>query len=136
MSQRFTMATALLALALAAFVISRPSDAQATKEHKGVFSTLRVGQPVEVAAVYQNAEQSMASASYVFRTYENPEAKDRMAYKVMEIGESYIALQLSQTGNPGEVWDVRVPVHSVMAVFHVREVAKKPGAKASKKDAS
>lgn len=127
---RWWMATALAtALLLGTFVITQPSRAQGPAS-KGVFSSLKVGQMVWIAPVYQDKGETMTMPLFAIRTYEDPGAwKPYLNHKVIEITDSYMTAQLADSPNPGEVTDMRIPAHSVMALYHVKKGGKKPGGK-------
>jgi len=116
MTHRTTTVLAALALSLAAFAATRQAPAQTEGKH--LFSSLKIGQMVELAY-----EQS--SPGYFIRTYDDPSKKSLMVYKVVEIQEDYITLHINPAPNPTEIWDVRIPARSVMSMFHVRMSKKK-----------
>jgi hypothetical protein len=116
MTHRTTAALAVLALSLATFAATRPAPAQT--EGKNLFSSLKIGQMVELAY-----EQN--SPGYFIRTYDDPAKKSQMVYKVVDIQDDYITLHIDPAPNPTEIWDIRIPSSSVMSMFHVRTAKKK-----------
>jgi hypothetical protein len=118
MSARLMAIGAILGVVVAAAVLAPPSAAQVGGE-KGVFSTLRVGQMVEVRE---------DRVGIVITVYEDPALKAKMASKVVEMGRDYLAVEY--TAPDGEVqMEVRYPVTSITAVTHVRKKGERPGSK-------
>ncbi|MSR60738.1 MAG: hypothetical protein EXS05_24380 [Planctomycetaceae bacterium] len=129
MTRRFTAALLATALILGAFVMTQPSRAQGPAS-KGFFSSLKVGQMVLIAPVYQDQAETMTMPLLSIRTYDDPGAwKPYLKHKIVEITDSYLTAQMADSPNPGEITDMRIPAHSVMALYHVKKGGKKPGVK-------
>jgi hypothetical protein len=78
---------------------------------KKIFSSLRVGQMVEVRSDNQ-------LVNYV-TVYDAPEDKDKMNKKITEIGDDYMAVTFAGAVE-GQMIDVRIPVYSLVSLVHVR----------------
>jgi hypothetical protein len=111
-----TTALAVLALALGTFAATRPAPAQT--DDKGLFSSLKMGQMVELGF-------EPNSSGYFIRTYDDPERKSRMVYKVVEIQNDFITLHIDPAPTPSEIWDMRIPAQSILSMYHVRMAKKK-----------
>lgn len=109
---------AILGVAVAAAVLAPPSAAQVGDE-KGVFSTLRVGQMVEVRD---------DRIGIVMTVYEDPAFKGKMVSKIVEMGRDYIAVEYAAPDGDVQM-EVRYPVTSITAVTHVKKRGDRPGPK-------
>lgn len=121
MTRRFMGVLLTAALVLGAFVMAQPSRAQGPAA-KGLFSSLKLGQMVWVAPVHQDGGATMLMPVFSIRTYEDPGAwKENLTHKVVEIADGHLTVQLADSPNPGEVTEMRIPAHSVMALYHVKK---------------
>jgi hypothetical protein len=113
MSARWTAIGAIVGAVVAAVVLSTPGAAQVEGGgEKGLFSTLRVGQMVEVRQDRQ--------VGIVITTYEDPAFHAAMNLKIVEIGHDYIAVE-SAVLDTGIQTEMRYPVTSIAAVAHARK---------------
>jgi hypothetical protein len=112
MSARLMAIGAILGMALTAAILVPPSAAQVKGEgEKSVFSTLRVGQMVEVR---------QDPVGIVITTYDDPAYKAAMNLKIVEIGRDYIAVE-SAVLDTGVQTEMRYPVTSLAAVAHAKK---------------
>jgi|SRR6516165_6455295 hypothetical protein len=117
MSARLTAIGAILGVVLLVAALAPHSAAQGGGE-KGVFSTLRVGQMVDVRT---------DNIGIVISVYEDPAFKDKMRSRIVEIGRDYIAVDyLSPDETPMEM---RYPVSSITVVTHIKKQGDRPGSK-------
>jgi hypothetical protein len=113
MSARLTAIGAILGVVVAAAVLTSPGAAQVGGD-KGVFSTLRVGQLVEVRT---------DPIGLVITVYEDAASKEKMTAKIVEIGHDYVAVQFPVHEETGFQTEARYPVTSITAVSHARKKA-------------
>jgi hypothetical protein len=122
MNARLMAASMVGGFALAALLFSTPFSGQlsaqsaaASHGKHGLFSTLKVGQMVQLWV--DNLGQFV-------RTYEDLDAKPLMMHKVKEIGSDYIVLEFEDTEKSGSLFEIRIPVYHVTEVVHVGKSTK------------
>ena len=123
MNARFLAGGAIIGFVVAAAVLTGQSAAQVEGE-KGVFSTLKIGQMVQVR---------QDPVGIVITSYDDPAFKTVMTSKIIEIGHDYIAVDFQASDDSGRM-EVRYPVDSIAAVTQVKKKVdsktgpkKKPG---------
>jgi hypothetical protein len=105
------MVTGAVLGVVAAAVVLAPSSAAQVGDEKGIFSTLKVGQMVEVRN---------DPVGIVITTYDDPAFKAAMNLKIVELGRDYIAVE-SAVLDTGVQTEMRYPVTSLAAVAHAKK---------------
>jgi hypothetical protein len=120
MGARLMAIGAILGVVVTAAILAPPSAAQVRDPgEKSVFSTLRVGQMVEVRE---------DRIGIVVTTYEDPAFKAKMASKIVEMGRDYMAVEYAAPEGDVQM-EVRYPVSSITAVTIVKKKSERPGSK-------
>src|SRR5437899_553506 len=100
MNARLKAISAVCGLILAAFLLAPQTSAQ-TGSAKGntFFGSLKVGQMVELATDNWGS---------VIKTYDDPEMRATMRFKITEIGHDFIALELEPTELNAAIVEARI----------------------------
>ena len=126
MNFRLTAISAIGGLILAAFLLAPQSSAQ-TGAAKGstFFSQLKVGQMVELTS---------DATGYIIKTNDDPNSRQTMQFKITEVGNDYIGLELEPTEPNGAVAEYKIPIYAISSLTHFGAPgARRPDATAKKK---
>ncbi len=118
MNARLMAVCSICAVVFAALVVTPGRSAPGGAAH-GLFEGLKVGQLVELSNDGMGA---------VVRAYDEPEGRQGLNCKILEIGSDFIAFEYEGKEAAGERVEYRVPVYAFSTIqYFGKGGAKRPG---------